>query len=612
MKRISNPVSKLMAVTKHLPKMPSHSFNFFSFLFSVLLVISVTTTRAAASSSCAVDDRTYSTTPLVSFLQRLQSEALKTLGPNSFDPKLYVDLPLKKDLSLTEAAFWKLPRVKGIIPENYLHRFLEAYFGDAGEDLVYTEPEDFVPEPEGFLPKVFNPKVRAWALEVHSLWKNLSRRVSDNVKSHPERHTLLPLPEPLIIPGSRFREVYYWDSYWIIRGLLVSKMYDTAKAIVNNLVWLVDAYGHVPNGARVYYASRSQPPLLSSMVMEIYTRTGDLEFVRKSLPSLIKEYTFWNSGIHKVTIQDLHGHKHSLSRYYARWNKPRPESATIDEESASKFLNDSDREAFFREVASTAETGWDFSSRWMSNSYDLSTLSTTSIIPVDLNTYLYKEELDIAFFAQKLGDIETYEKFIEASNARQFAMRSIFWNAEMNQWLDYWIRSDDCEDVHQFDVRNQNDRIFASNFIPIWNWRLTSGLGEHSVIVERIYESFLKSGLLQPAGIATSVVNNGQQWDFPNGWSPLQHIIIEGLSTAGSKASYGLAQDIAVRWIRTNYAAYNTTGAMHEKYDVEGCGKVGGGGEYKPQTGFGWSNGVLLALLEEFGWSSDRDIECSS
>lgn len=158
-------------------------------------------------------------TPLINFLQRVQSSALQTLGPKGFDPKLYVDLPLRRELGTAEAAFDALPRSpgNGTIPAAELNRFLGDYFSAPEADLVYAEPADFVPEPEDFLPKVKSPAVRAWALEVHSLWKNLSRRVADEVKAHPERHTLLPLPDPVIIPGSRFREVYYWDSYWIIR-----------------------------------------------------------------------------------------------------------------------------------------------------------------------------------------------------------------------------------------------------------------------------------------------------------------------------------------------------------------------------------------------------------
>lgn len=210
-----------------------------------------------------------------------------------------------------------------------LNRFIETYFHAAGHDLVYSDPEDFVPEPDGFLPKVKNPEVRAWAIKVHSLWKNLSRKVSSEVKTHPNYHTLLPVPGSVVIPGSRFREVYYWDSYWVIRGLLVSKMYKTAKSIVTNLISLIEEYGFVLNGARAYYTNRSQPPLLSAMIYEIYARTGDIELVKRSLPALLKEHEFWNSDIHKVNISDAQGCTRTLNRYYARWNKPRPESSTM-------------------------------------------------------------------------------------------------------------------------------------------------------------------------------------------------------------------------------------------------------------------------------------------
>ncbi|XP_038977909.1 probable trehalase isoform X3 [Phoenix dactylifera] len=442
------------------------------------------------------------TTPLLSFLQRLQSAAFATLGPDGFDPKLYVDVPFKTDLAATEEAFARLPRPGGVIPVSNLERFLGDYFGEAGSDLVHAEPSDFVVEPEGFLPKVENPKVRAWALEVHSLWKNLSRRVSDEVRERPEQHTLLPLPWPGVVPGSRFREVYYWDSYWSIRGLLASKMYDTAKSIVNNLISLIEIYGYVLNGARTYYSNRS-------------------------------------------------------------------------------------------------------------NSSDLTTLATTSIIPVDLNAFIYKMELDIAFFAKLIGDNSTSEKFLAASKARQAAIRSIFWNSEMEQWLDYWLISkSNCEEVYQWEAHYQNRNIFASNFIPLWIETYNTDLCKDGTMVEKVLKSLQSSGLLHVAGIATSLSNTGEQWDFPNGWAPLQHMIVEGLTKSGSKEAKSVAEDIAIRWIRTNYAAYMKTGAMHEKYDVEACGKIGGGGEYKPQTGFGWSNGVVLAFLEEFGWPRDREIEC--
>ncbi|KAM3321516.1 putative trehalase [Capsicum chacoense] len=577
-------------------------------IFMIFIVFILFTSMNMIKAESCAKGPVIPTAPLVVFLEKVQETALQVYGHKGFDPKLFVDMSLRQNLEVTVEAFNKIPRtVNGSVLKNDLDGFIGKYLGGADEDLVYVEPVDYVVEPEGFLPKVKNTEVRAWALEVHSLWKNLSRKVSDHVLEKPELYTLLPLKNPVIIPGSRFKEVYYWDSYWVIRGLLASKMYETAKGIVYNLISLIDQFGYVLNGARAYYSNRSQPPVLAAMIVEIYKRTGDLDLVTRSLPSLLKEYHFWNSGIHKVTIQDAQGSNHSLSRYYAMWNKPRPESSTIDSETASKLPNICEKRELYRQLASAAESGWDFSSRWMRNKSDLTTTSTTSILPVDLNAFLLKMELDIAFLANLIGESSTVTHYTEASQNRQKAMNSILWNAEMGQWLDYWLgNSNTAEDIYKWDDLHQNKKSFASNFVPLW----TETLRSDNITTQKVVQSLRSSGLLQPAGIATTLSKTGQQWDFPNGWPPLQHIIIEGLSRSGLEEAKALAEDIAVRWLKTNCVTYKKTGTMHEKYDVTECGAYGGGGEYKPQTGFGWSNGVVLALLEEFGWPEDLKIDC--
>ncbi|XP_078154536.1 putative trehalase [Carex rostrata] len=549
------------------------------------------------------------TDPLLSFLQRIQSAALCSMDPTDFDPKRYVDLPLKTDLPAAISAFNSLPRQSGTIPISDFNNFIKHFFDEANSDLVYSKPVDFEPEPEGFLVKVENEVMRGWALEVHALWKSLSRRVSDAVKAQPERHTLLYLPSTVIVPGSRFQEVYYWDSYWVIRGLLASKMYETAKGIVLNLVSLIETYGHVLNGARTYYINRSQPPLLSSMVMDIYMRTGDVELVKRVLPALLKEHSFWISDIHQVTIEDQGGHKHCLSRYQARWYQPRPEGATKDEKLSLKFSTPSEKEAFYHEIASVAESGWDFSSRWMRNSSDLTTTAITPIIPVDLNTFILKLEQDISTFAKIIGDNSTSQKFIEVSKSRIAAIKSLLWNPNLGQWVDYWLDKNDAhQGVYSWNPGSQNCTIFASNFVPLWLLAYYPDQLTEEYNEELIINSLKKSGLICEYGIATSMLNSGQQWDFPNGWAPIQHMIIEGLASAHSKEARQLAESITINWIKANFVAYKKTGAMHEKYNVESCGEYGGGGLYKPQTGFGWSNGVILALLEEFGWPHDRDV----
>lgn len=180
-------------------------------LATFLLLVAMTEFTFAA---CPVTP----TAPLLTFLERVQDAALAVFGSKDFDPKLYVDMSLKFSLATVEEAFDALPRsANASIPAKELLEFMKKYLEDAGDDLVVVEPPDFIPEPGLFLPKVENPTVRAWALEVHALWKNLSRQVSGSVRDQSELHTLLPLPKRFVIPGSRFREVYYWDSYWVIR-----------------------------------------------------------------------------------------------------------------------------------------------------------------------------------------------------------------------------------------------------------------------------------------------------------------------------------------------------------------------------------------------------------
>ncbi|GJM91259.1 hypothetical protein PR202_ga07618 [Eleusine coracana subsp. coracana] len=552
----------------------------------LVLLLSIRGAPAMSPTAAAADGENEGPDALLDLLQRVQSEALRALGPADFDPKLYVDLPLSTSARAAAAA---LPRPAS---RAELEAFLARHFGAAGSDLVAADPPDFDPSPTGFLPRVAGREARAWAMEVHALWKDLARRVAPGVAARPDRHTLLPLPGRVVVPGSRFREVYYWDSYWVVRGLLVSKMYDTAKDIALNLVYLVEKYGFVLNGARSYYTNRSQPPLLSSMILDIYKATGDLDFVKKSFPSLLKEHSFWTSEVHNVAIMDKHGQVHNLCRYQAMWNKPRPESATIVKSLLSSLL-----------------LSWGNFARG----------------------HYENMERDIAVFAKLLGENATSHKFLEASKARHIAIDSILWNSEMDQWLDYWIPTDgNCQGVYQWTPDSHNRNIFASNFVPLWLNAYNSELVQFADKAKsvRVMRSLQTSGLLRAAGIATSLSNTGQQWDFPNGWAPVQHLIAEGLLNSGSEEARELAEDIATRWVRTNYAAYKTTGAMHEKYDVEACGESGGGGEYKPQrsrnypsvglimyviwqTGFGWSNGVVLSFLEEFGWPQDKEIGCS-
>lgn len=569
------------------------------------------TYSAAAACENATVISSIQLSPLLSFLIAVQTAALASLGggPN-FDPKFYVDLPLKYPLNVTTKAFQTLSSSSSqntTIPPNAFQQFQNSYFDEPGSDLLAYTPADYTPTPANFVPGVQNQQVRKWALQIHALWLILARQTAAIVEKQPDQHTLLPVPQPFIIPGDRFREVYYWDSYWIIRGLLVSGMVDTAKGIVESLLALVEQYGFMPNGGRMYYENRSQPPLLSMMILAIFKHVQDPSLLKTALPVLLQEHTFWTTDPHIVLVEDSGCNVHQLSRYWARWDSPRPESSTTDT-NVTAGLSTSRQKQVYHDIATAAESGWDFSSRWMQDQEHLTTLRTSSIIPVDLNSFLFQMEVNIAFFAKVVGDIETSRNFSVFAKSRKKAIQSILWNAKRGQWFDYWLPA--CSKkggIYPWNEESQNKHAFASNFIPLW----CGVLAPRDKKIGKVIAALNSSGLLLAAGIATSLRETGQQWDFPNAWPPLQHMIIEGLASTKSHQGKTMAMSIARRWLSSNYASFQAVGKMIEKYNAQYCGQEGFGGEYNPQTGFGWTNGVVLSLLQEYGWPADLPIGCS-
>nr|XP_027205394.1 probable trehalase [Dermatophagoides pteronyssinus] len=202
------------------------------------------------------------------------------------------------------------------------------------------------------------------------MWKYLYRRVNPNFDS--ECHTLISLPRPFIVPGGRFIEIYYWDSYWIVLGLIASGLLSVVRDSLINFFYMVERYGFIPNGSRVYYLDRSQPPLLSSMLRAYYHVSEDLDFVIEHLPLIEREYNFWMNSLggHVVELTDEDGKVHLLNRHYSILGEPRPESYRMDllvgEVFEKKYSNDEAVKAeFYRSIRAAAESGWDFSSRWL-------------------------------------------------------------------------------------------------------------------------------------------------------------------------------------------------------------------------------------------------------
>ncbi len=377
----------------------------------------------------------------------------------------------------------------------------------------------------------------------HRLWPYLTRTTD-----HENFSSLIDVPDPFVVPGGRFTEFYYWDTYFTMLGLLRSKGTQLINNMLNNFAYLIQTIGRIPNGNRNYYEGRSQPPFFSLMT-ELINKTD------KYKNELEIEYQFWMTK-RNVALDD----GIILNRYYDDINRPRPEAYAEDIEIADK-TNDTN---IYIHLRAAAESGWDFSSRWMEDETDLSTIRTANIIPIDLNCLLYHLEL-------------TLGKQNEAERRRQ-AIHRYMWSNDLQFFLDY-----------NFIKKKSTNRLTLAGLFPLW---LNVSTEDQSENVARQVESlFLRDG-----GVVTTISNQStQQWDSPNGWAPLQYITYRALlQTSGYET---LARTIRQRWMNLNERVFQNTSKMMEKYDVVNIHKSAGGGEYPAQDGFGWTNGVYLEML---------------
>jgi len=229
-----------------------------------------------------------------------------------------------------------------------------------------------------------------------------------------------------------------------------------------------------------------------------------------------------------------------------------------------------------RDIRAACESGWDFSSRWLDESNQLETIRATKILPVDLNTLLYKVESLLSGWYGKLGDSELKDKLAAAAEKRSHLIQRYFWNDEIQFFTDY-----------DFERKKYSKKISLAGVFPVFT-EVTSA-DQAKQVAEKLNNTFLKDG-----GFVTSPVETGEQWDSPNGWAPLQWICYKGLM---NYQLLELANEGKKRWLDLNKTVFKNTGKMLEKYNVENINLETGGGEYPVQDGFGWTNGVYLAML---------------
>ncbi|WOR31989.1 alpha,alpha-trehalase [Citrobacter portucalensis] len=445
----------------------------------------------------------------------------------------------------------------------------------SGFDLRHFVQVNFTLPKDG--EKYVPPAGQSLREHIDGLWPVLTRSTTTAEKWD----SLLPLPEPYVVPGGRFREIYYWDSYFTMLGIAESNHWDKVSDMVANFAYEIDSWGHIPNGNRTYYLSRSQPPFFAFMVELLAQHDGN-DALKKYLPQMLKEYSYWMEGIE--TLQPGQQNKRVvklddgtiLNRYWDERGSPRPESWVEDIATAKSNPNRPATE-IYRDLRSAAASGWDFSSRWMDNPNQLGTLRTTSIVPVDLNALMYKMEKMIALASKAAGDDAKAAQYDGFANARQKGIEKYLWNDKEGWYADYDLKS------HK--VRNQ---LTAAALFPLY---VKAAAKDRASKVATATQAHL----LQPGGLATTSVKSGQQWDAPNGWAPLQWVAASGLQNYGQDT---VAMDVTWRFLTNVQHTYDREKKLVEKYDVSTTGTGGGGGEYPLQDGFGWTNGVTLKMLD--------------
>ena len=458
-------------------------------------------------------------------------------------------------------------------------RLYRAERTQPGFDLAQFVGQHFASEPVPSSHYISEPNQPLGA-HIDGLWRVLTRRPDE----HAGRSSLLPLPHEYVVPGGRFGEMYYWDSYFTMLGLVPSGNTPLLRSMAENYAFLIDTYGHIPNGNRSYYLSRSQPPVFALMV-GLFERCG-VKAALHYLPQLRREHAFWMEGEQELAHGTARRHVvrlpdgNLLNRYWDDRDTPREESYLEDVMTASKSPRKSTET--YRDLRAGAASGWDFSSRWLGDTRDLASIRTTAILPVDLNSLLYLAEVTIARLSAGSGDVRSATDFQARAAARRRAIDRYFWSNAEGTFLDY--------DWQRLEARQH---LNAATMTPLYVGLATPAQG-------RRVARALKARLLAPGGVRTTEQMHGQQWDEPNGWAPLQWMAVAGLRRYGEE---GLAREVAHRWLTVVAGLYERESKLVEKYVLHtnpGQAIGGGGGEYPLQDGFGWTNGVVRKLLDEY------------
>jgi alpha,alpha-trehalase len=407
------------------------------------------------------------------------------------------------------------------------------------------------------LPLTFRPDKELTPDDVREAREYIAQYWTKVERFHPkDDDSLLGLPKPYLVPsytvktGFDYNELYYWDSYFMVQGLLDAEHEELVQGILENLMTLFRRFKVIPNASRTYLTGRSQPPLLTSFIFDIYQRYGmDKQWLKTAISLAEQEYeTVW-MGTKKPNERNVY---RGLSRYYD-----------------INYLHD----------LAEAESGWDMTPR-----FDRRALN---FLPVDLNALLYKYETDFARAAHIFGDKRGAARWDDAANVRKAAMDDLMWDRIRGLFYDYnYVKG-----------RRGNVSSLAAYF-PMWAGMVSDKQAAAMVRALRRFEQ--KGGLSTTDALPLGQFMLGSmptQWAYPNGWAPLHFIVVRGLERYGYHAD---ARRIATKWLKANLQWFNENHTFLEKYNVVSPEKPPLKGLYPSQTGFGWSNAVFERFCQDY------------
>ncbi|OGL30946.1 hypothetical protein A3F37_00665 [Candidatus Saccharibacteria bacterium RIFCSPHIGHO2_12_FULL_41_12] len=382
----------------------------------------------------------------------------------------------------------------------------------------------------------------------------INAKWDDLVRFYPEDNdTLIGLPRPYVIPSTKnssgfaFEEIYYWDSYFIAQGLIRSGRPELAEGMLEDLLYLADRFGSIPNGSRYYLTGRSHPPFLTSYILDIYKINNDKKWLKKAKKVAEDEYEHvWMSDLHPNWRNVFHG----LSRYYD--------------------INVLDKLA-------ECESGWDMTTRFNDE--------CLSYIPIDLNCLLYKYEMDFAEIAGILGEVAEAEVWKMRAKNRTAKVSYYLWDEKKGFFFDYNYKTDKLSDVWSL-----------ASYYALWSGLASKEQAER--LVDNLDKFICKGGLSATSEHSHSPLPAGHyQWAYPNGWAPLHWIVIRGLEKYGYNV---MAEYIATKWIDTNTQYFADNGIFREAYNVIDPAAKPEEGLYPPQEGYGWTNAVYIDLVKDY------------